>query len=297
MIAPESQANIGYLSRDEQRDIGAANVVIIGTGGGGGPAAEGITRMGFGALGGSITVTDPETFEERNTNRQTACTQETIGMNKAEAVGLHLRSIRSDIDIRINQEGITRDNIENLFDGADIIIDESAYELHHLSVMVARQARAQKIRVVSGYDVGFGGYVTTYRPEGPIFEEKQLGLKRSMSLEQIEESKVAISRWTPYIPPYGDYSMFQKVSSGEMSAPTVAPSAVITAGLIATEAMLNVLDGRNHRPDPVYFNKALLFDPMARSSRIIKFNRLSHYMYGARMVTRNKLGVNPHTSD
>lgn len=293
MTHPALEANIGYLSREEQQRIAEANIVIVGTGGGGGPAAEVMTRMGFGAEGGSITVTDPETFDERNMNRQTACTDETLGKNKAESVGNLLRSILPYRDVRVNTEGITQDNIEDMFRGADLIVDESAYELHHLGTMVARQARKQGIPVVSGYDVGFGGYVTTYHPEGPLFEEKQLGLSRHMSLEEIAEAEVPVKKWAPYIPPYADNAVFEKVANEEISAPTIAPSAVITAGLISTHAMLNILEGKNNRPRPVYFDKAAMFDAMTHTSRVITFNELSYYRSGARMMIRNMLGSNP----
>lgn len=297
MTHPALEANIGYLNREEQQRIAEANVVIVGTGGGGGPAAEVMTRMGFGAEGGSITVTDPETFDERNMNRQTACTDETLGKNKAESVGNLLRTIMPYRDIRVNTEGITEDNIEDMFQGADLIVDESAYELHQLGTMVARQARKQGIPVVSGYDVGFGGYVTTYHPEGPLFEESQLGLSRDMSIQEIADSKVHVKKWAPYIPPYADHKVFEKVAAEEISAPTIAPSAVITAGLIATQAMLNVLDGKNNRPSPTYYDKAAMFDAMTHTSKIITFNDLSYYRTGARMLLRSKMGMNPQIND
>lgn len=293
MTHPALEANIGYLSREEQTQLGQANIVIVGTGGGGGPAAEVITRMGFGSEGGSITVTDPETFDWRNMNRQTGCYDDTIGRNKAEAVGELLGKIAPSRDIRVNTEGITEDNIEDMFKGADLIVDESAYELHHLGTMVARQARKQGIPVVSGYDVGFGGYVTTYHPEGPIFEEAQLGLSRHQSIEEIAQERVPVKKWAPYIPPYCDAEVFDKVAKEEISAPTIAPSATITAGLIATHAMLNIIGGKNHRPKPVYFDKAAMFDAMTHTAKVISFNDLSYYRSGARMLLRNKLGIVP----
>lgn len=285
------ERNLGFITSEEQRVLINSTVAIAGAGGDGGMLAVQLARMGV----GNFKLADPDPFEEENLNRQAACTQSTIGINKAVAVGDYIREINPKINVEIYREGISRDNTDEFLSGSDLLIDETEFTIHSLGVMLARSARRKSIPNLMAMNVGFGATVTSFVPDGKTFEEF-LGLKISDNLEKIDQASVAISRWVPYLPPYVDLAAFQKVASGEKSAPSVAPGVAIAAGTAAVQAMLHLLGGENNRPDPVIAPKVLSIDAYTGKSKLIKHPLLSHYKSLARVIVNNKLNRNPKTS-
>jgi len=286
------ERNLGFLSSAEQDVIESSSVAIAGAGGDGGMLAVQLARMGVGEL----RLADPDPFEIENINRQAVCTDGTIGTNKAVAVGDYLKQINPNISVKLFTDGITEANTAEFIRGVDLVIDETEFTMQSLAVMLGREARNQGIPNLTALNIGFGAVVTTYCPDGPTIE-KRLGFKEDQSLEEIDEAEVKVDRWLPYLPKYGDLKVLEKVASGEKSAPSIAPGVAIAAAAGSTQAILNLLKGGdNHRPEPVYAPKALVFDVMTGEAKKIKYSRGSHYRHLARMVVANTLHRNPQTS-
>lgn len=287
--------NLGFFCVDEQVRLGSAKIAIAGGGGDGGEIARLIVRTGIGCGSrGEIRLADPEEFGIENTNRQTACNVDTIGKNKAASVGELLRKINPDINLKTYTEGVTEENVEEFIHDADIIIDESDYTRHEIAVMLGRSAIKKRIPVLLGMNIGFGGLVTTMHPDGPSFE-RQLGFNSKQSIQEIAEQKVPLSRWAPYLPKYGDFKVLTEVADGKKPAPSVATGMSATASVTTDEAMWNLLDGKNHRPKPIYFKKTLVVDPGARIIKTIRFNRMNYIRHGAIMWVRNHTIGYPRT--
>ncbi len=288
-ISPRFERNLGFLSSQEQERLQDSTIAIAGGGGDGGEVARLLTRMGAGAGTGEIRLADPDTFEIENINRQTGCTDSTIGVNKAEAVGGLLRHINPDANIRIYNDGVTAENVDEFVEGADLVIDESEFTLHQIAVMIGRAARKRDIPVLTGMNLGFGAVVTTYHPKGkPI--EAQLGLRTDQPIDEVAAAHVPVMRWAPYIPKYADFDVLVDATDGKRTVPSVAPGMAIAASTTTTEALWNLFEGKNHRPSPVYFRRALVVDPAARVTKQIAFNRFSYYRHGANVWVRNRIG-------
>ena len=285
------ERNLGFMSVAEQNTLDESIVAIAGAGGDGGMLALQLTRMGVGGL----RLADPDPFEIENTNRQAACHQDTIGVNKAVAVGEYAQKINPDIRIEYYTEGINRDNVADFVEGASLVIDETEFTLPELGVMIARESRPRKIPVMTALNIGFGALVTTFDPSGTTLETV-LGLDDKASIDAIAEQEVPLERWLPYLPAYVDLSVFTKVASGEKSAPSIAPGVALAAGMGATQAFLNLVGDANNRPKPVYARKALAIDLMAADRKIVKFGRSSFYRHLAKTLIRNKLSLNPQAS-
>lgn len=289
---PEFSRNLGFYSEDEQQRLNHATVAIAGAGGDGGALAVQLARMGV----GEIRLADPDPFEAENINRQEGCTTKTIGMNKALAVGELIHDINPEIKVVTETYGIHQDNVEEFLDGASLVIDETEFTMHQLGVMIARQARKQQIPNLMAMNVGFGTIVTSFSPNGRSFE-RHMGLDERMPLDEIADQKVSLSRWLPYVPPYADIKVFEKVAKGEKSAPSVAPGVAIAAGTGAVQAFLHLVgDLGNNRPSPVIAPKARVIDVMNGESRDINFPRVSHYKYLGKMLLANALGKAPKAS-
>ncbi|MEO8105025.1 MAG: ThiF family adenylyltransferase [Candidatus Saccharibacteria bacterium] len=282
------ERNLGFMSQVEQGQLENATVSIAGVGGDGALLAVELARMGV----GSFKLADPDPFEIENTNRQATCVTQTLGINKAVAVGDYLTSINPNITIEIYKEGITADNAAEFVKGSTLVIDETEFTLHALGIMVAREARRHNIPVLTALNIGFGAIVTTYHPEGKPLE-RQLGFSEHDSIEDIAQQEVKIDRWLPYIPKYGDMNVLAKVASGEKSAPSIAPGVALAAAAASSQAFLNIVGRNNNRPKPVFAPKALIIDVMSMEMKQIKFNRTSHYRHLARMLLANTLKNNP----
>lgn len=285
------ERNLGFLSVEEQDTLHGSKIAIAGAGGDGGSLAVQLARLGV----GEIRLADPDPFEIENINRQAVCRASSLGLNKAKAVGDYLIEINPSIDIKLYQDGVTTDNVEEFMDGADLVIDETEFTIHSLGVMIARKAREKKIPNLMALNIGFGALVTTYHPEGRTLE-KNLGLSETASLDEIAGSEVPVSKWLPYIPKYGDIAVLEKVASGEKSAPSIAPGVAIAAGIGSTQAILNLLHSQNNRPKPVYAPKILIIDSMSTEAKIVSYSSYSHYKHLGKAVLLNVLKKVPKTS-
>lgn len=290
--SPEFSRNLGFFSKEEQVALNRSSVAVAGAGGDGGMVAVQLARLGVGEL----RLADPDTFEAENINRQAACTQATIGVNKAEAVGSYVKSINPDIKVITYTNGVTSDNVEAFVGGSDLLVDETEFTLHAIGVQLARQARKHNIPNLMAMNIGFGTTVTSYHPKGRTFE-KTLGLSEDAPIDEIAKQEVPLSRWLAYLPPYADLDVFKKIASGEKSAPSVAPGVAIAAGIAAVQAVLHLTsDANNNRPCPIFAPRVMMFDAMTGASRTIKHPVLSHYNYLVKMLVRNKFNRNPKAS-
>lgn len=289
-LQPEFERNLGFLSEEEQLRLNTSAVGIAGAGGDGGMLAIQLARLGVGEL----RLADPDPFELENSNRQACCTRDTIGVNKAGAVGEYITTINPDIEVKTYEEGITQDNVGSFAAGLDLIIDETEFTLPAIGVMVARAARHEGIPNLMAMNIGFGATVTSFAPEGMTLE-KMLGLTESASLDEVAATNPSLSRWLPYIPPYVDLDAFKRVASGEKSAPSIAPGVALAAGMAATQAFLHLVED-NQRPQPVTAPSVLVMDAMTGQSKEMKLTRRNHYASLAKMYVRHSLGFNPKTS-
>lgn len=284
------ERNYGFFSSEEQEILGYSTVAVAGAGGDGGMLAVQLARLGIGEL----RLADPDPFEIENINRQAVCTEETIGVNKARAVGEYILKINPLAEVKIYEEGVTPENTDVFVGDADLLIDETEFTIPHIGVSLSRAARDHGIPNLTAFNVGFGAVVTTYRPDSDLLE-KRLGTS-GMPLDEIDSVEIPLSRWLPYLPAYGDIKVLEKVAKGEKSAPSVAPGVAIAAGAAATQAVLNLLKGQNNRKEPVYAPKALLIDAMEGRADVISYSRASYYRHLAKLLVRNSLKLNPQAS-
>lgn len=281
--------NLGFLSRQEQELLNKACVAIAGAGGDGGLLAIQLARLGVGEL----RLADPEPFELENINRQACCTTETVGTNKAVAVGEYIRKINPSIKITIYENGVTQNNVDDFVDSCDLVIDESEFTVPEVGVMLARAARREGIAHLMAMNVGFGATVTAFMPRSRFKFEKMLGMREDMPIELVQKQNIAISKWLPYLPPYADIDVFQKVAAGEKSAPSIAPGVAIAAAVAATQSVLLLLNRMNKRPGPVEAPRVLVMDAMTGKAKHVTLSRRSYYVSLIRMVVRSIARRNP----
>jgi len=164
-IIPERYVkNMQSVSLKEQQRLLRSSVSLIGLGGLGGWILEILARMGV----GHIQAVDGDAFVESNLNRQLLCSQETLGLMKAEAAAERVRGINPSIELSTSQEFLDTDGFAEFLQGSSLAIDA----LGGLAVRLELKEAAQRqgLPVVTGALAGELGYVSTVYPgeSGPF---------------------------------------------------------------------------------------------------------------------------------
>jgi len=162
-----SRNTSGILTEAEQDILRNSTVAVAGSGGGGGISAERIARLGV----GGIKLADPEVFDHSNKNRQFGCTTSVFGKKKAVEVGKILQDINPELKVDIFPDGLTKSNIDEFLDGADILVEEVEGYFFKIRALVYSAARAKGIYAVRADTFGFCSPLFVFDPNGMTFEQ------------------------------------------------------------------------------------------------------------------------------
>jgi molybdopterin/thiamine biosynthesis adenylyltransferase/rhodanese-related sulfurtransferase len=102
-----------------QRKLQAARIVLIGAGGLGSPAAFYLAAAGIGTL----VLADDDVVDRSNLQRQILHTDDRIGVAKTESARIALSALNPRARIEAFAQRVTSGNVEQLLDGADVVID------------------------------------------------------------------------------------------------------------------------------------------------------------------------------
>lgn len=159
--------NIGWVTRNEQSTLKGKRVAIAGMGGVGGVHLLTLVRMGIGAF----TIADFDTFDVANFNRQVGASMSTVGRPKAEVLAEMARDINPGVDIRIFPAGVTKENLPDFFQQADLYVDGLdffAFEARrHTFAACARLG----VPAITAAPLGFGTALLNFLPGKMTFEE------------------------------------------------------------------------------------------------------------------------------
>jgi molybdopterin/thiamine biosynthesis adenylyltransferase len=290
--APEFSRNYGFWSEAEQQAIMDAHVAIGGVGGDGFELGQRLARMGV----AKFTVADPEVFEPENANRVPGATHDNYGRKKAEVFREEILRINPEAEVRVFDEGVTKENIESFMEGATLAYDETELTHLELGTMIAREARRRKIPNVLIMNVGFAALATSFHPEDKHTFERMMGIPEDMPIDEVAKQKLDLSRCVPYLPKYVDVKTLKAVEEGA-PLPSIVQGVGIASAMGSTQGFLHMVNGiEKHREKPTWAPTFAYMDAMGHQSGEIRFPRLSHYVRGLKMALRSKLGMNVHTS-
>lgn len=159
--------NIGWVTRDEQASLRKKCVAIAGMGGVGGVHLLTLVRLGI----GTFTIADFDTFDVANFNRQVGASMSTVGSPKADVLAQMARDINPEVDIRIFRDGVTRENLQDFFQGADLYVDGLDFFAFEARRDTFATCARLKIPAVTAAPLGFGTAVLTFIPGKMTFEE------------------------------------------------------------------------------------------------------------------------------
>lgn len=248
--------NIGWVTEEEQRRLKNCRIAVGGLGGVGGSHLLTLARLGIGAF----SITDLDTFDWPNLNRQAGALASTIGLPKLDVMAEQVRGINPNVDLRLLPNGLNAENVDYFLDGVDLYMD--SLDIFSLEIRRKVFARCHELGIpaVTAAPMGLGTALLVFNPKGMSFEE-YFALDGYEFEDQILKFIVGVSPsmlQRHYLLNRESVNLFKK------KVPSTAMGIELAAG-VACSAALKVLLGRG---DVRYAPKGLHFD--AYQNRLVK---------------------------
>lgn len=144
-----------------QEMLAKARVIVIGCGALGTHSLSLLVRAGV----GEVTVIDRDSIELTNLQRQTLFLEEDVGRPKAEVAERRLRTVNSEVVIRGIVGEVLSDNIEDLIEGATVVVD--ATDNMETRYVVNDACARLGVPWVYGGAVGVSGMALAITENGP----------------------------------------------------------------------------------------------------------------------------------
>lgn len=152
------QLQLPQVGEAGQAKLAAANVVLLGAGGLGAPAALYLAAAGVGQL----TLIDDDRVERSNLHRQVIHADARVGMTKTESARIALLALNPRVAIELRNERLRADNVERLLAGHDLVIDGA--DNFPARYLVAAASQRLKLPMVYGAVERFTGQVSVFDP-------------------------------------------------------------------------------------------------------------------------------------
>jgi len=248
--------NIGWFTEAEQARLQNCRVAVGGLGGVGGSHALTLARLGI----GQFTITDLDTFDWPNLNRQAGAFASTIGQPKLDAMAKNLADINPDVKLHLMPHGINPDNIDEFLAGADLYMDSLDIFSLEIRRKVFARCRELGIPAVTAAPMGMGTAYLAFHPQGMSFED-YFSLDGFAFEDQILKFIVGVSpsmQQRHYLVDTRSVDLFKK------KVPSTAIGIELAAGVACTNAIKLLLN----RGDVLVAPRGLHFD--AYRNKLIK---------------------------
>ena len=121
LIRYSRQMAIPEISKEGQKKLKNASVLIVGLGGLGSPASIYLASAGVGRLG----ICDFDKVDLSNVHRQIMYGVQDLGLKKTEAAKKHLENLNPHIDVEIHDLKLDSSNAKEIINSYDIVLDGS----------------------------------------------------------------------------------------------------------------------------------------------------------------------------
>ncbi|MBU4334371.1 MAG: ThiF family adenylyltransferase [Candidatus Omnitrophica bacterium] len=243
------ERNIGILTEVEQGMLNNSTVAVIGCGGVGGMHIMNLVRTGIGAL----HIADMDNFEVANFQRQSGASMDTVGLNKAAIMKDMALAVNPHLKIKVFEDGVTDDNIDEFLSGADVLVDGIDFFAFYMRRKVFNKAREKGMYTVTAGPLGFGSALLVFSPDGMVFDE-YFDIKDEMSYE---DKLIAFAVGLAPASIHMGYLDLNKVDLSSGKGPALVSACNICSGLAVTEVIKILLGKQNIKCVRNYFQ----FDP------------------------------------
>lgn len=166
------------ITTENQLRLLQSHAAVIGCGGIGGYVIEELARIGI----GTITLIDPDSFEEHNLNRQFLATLESLREPKVASAERRIAAINPAVTVRAHRCALSRENGPDLMAGARVAVDglDSVSARRILSDV----CEGLNIPLVHGSAAGWYGQVTTQFPGDRTLQRMFSGYASEKGIEE-----------------------------------------------------------------------------------------------------------------
>ncbi len=152
------QIMLPQIDIEGQQKILAANVLIVGAGGLGSPAAMYLAAAGI----GSITIYDNDEVDLSNLQRQIAHHTPDIGTDKVISTRQTLNKLNPDVNVRAVKQRLTGEQLDFEVISADVVLDCS--DNFSTRFAINNACVKHQTALVSGAAIRFEGQVSVFTP-------------------------------------------------------------------------------------------------------------------------------------
>lgn len=234
--------NLGIVNEAEQQRLRAARVAIVGMGGVGGVHLMTLARLGI----ERFTITDLDTFELANFNRQYGAKVDAVGRPKVEVMAEEVRRVNPDVQLRVLPNGVSDENIDLFLDGANLLVDGIDYFAIDMRRKLYRAAAERSIPAIMAGPVGCSAAWLVFTRDGMPFDRYFDLHDRQTEMEQLAAFTVGLAPAALQFP-YVDIS---RVNIAEQYGPSVGLACELCAGVAGAEALKLLLNRGKVRPVP-----------------------------------------------
>jgi molybdopterin/thiamine biosynthesis adenylyltransferase len=172
------ERNRKTLSAEDQLVLLRSKVAVVGCGGLGGYVIEELARLGV----GSLTVIDPDVFEEHNLNRQILSSWEVLGCPKVEVAARRVASINPAVVLAPLWSAFSKVEASGQIGGVHVVLD--ALDDIRTRLDLAEACEDLSLPLVHGTIAGWYGQVTTQMPGSKTLLNMYGGCREPKGVEQ-----------------------------------------------------------------------------------------------------------------
>lgn len=276
--------NIGWVTQAEQQLLRGKRVAIAGLGGVGGIHLLTLARLGI----GKFTISDLDTFDIVNFNRQVGANVSSLGRLKSDVLAEMVRDINPEIELRIFPEGVQANTIDAFLDDVDVYVDGLDFFAFDARRQTFAACEKRGIPVVTAAPLGMGAALLVFGPGGMPFEE-YFGFDGCDEMEMAIRFLVGLSPAMLHRSYVADMSRVKLV---ERSVPSCIAACQLCAGIVAVETLKILLNrgGVNLAPWGCQFDAYRLrytrtWRPLGHRNPI---QQLMRYLVGSQLARANK---------
>lgn len=170
--------NLGWVTPEEQIFLKGSCVGIAGLGGVGGYYAEALARLGI----GNFVLSDFDTVDLPNFNRQACALMETLGQRKDEVISQKILSINPKAKIKLYGQGLKKEDLKEFVESIDVYVDGLDFFVLDLRIDLFAELRRQGKPAIIVAPLGMGASLVTFDQKSMSFED-HFGLSKAKTPE------------------------------------------------------------------------------------------------------------------
>ncbi len=274
-MAEAFSRNIGLLTHEEQEKLSNATVAIPGMGGVGGVHLITMVRSGV----GRFHISDFDTYEPANVNRQFGAHVPGFGRPKMEVMKELALSINPYIEIKEFPEGINSENMDDFLDGVQVVLDGLDFFSFDTRRLLFTRAPEKGIYVITAGPMGFSSAMLIFSPHKGMRFDEYFNIIEGMAPQ---DKYLSFGLGLAPRPTHIKYMDLSKVDLDSKAGPSLNIACQICSGMAGTEAVRIILNKGGIKPVPCYFQ----FDPYLQ-----KYRKGKLYLGNRNPIQRTKMWI------